>query len=335
MDSDWRHAVFLGQRALSGEYMVGTPDGICRPRSIHRRPEEKRWEDVLSNVIGLPWKLRKHHDGDKEVFLDENPAEPSSSPTVSPLPLIVTEEPIERIRNFYVTSKDVDHNSGGLVFTDGCKGCRAIINNKNPVAHSPECRLKVMEQAPNNEKIAARVKRTVGRDQSFHARNLEKNEERKKRENEVHPPPEPVGVNGGGSEGAPRAQVGGSASSASPSPAMPAQPSRKRGAGDQLDQDRESPGVQTGGTSGGSAGPEVQQGTSQDQPASQTGVKRSAEDDPVSAHPWRTGDEIGPQSQEDANKERRLNLVEDLVDALEGDSVQVCTGNGEVQMPHL
>ena len=243
MDTDWRHGAFLGQRALSGEYMVGTSDGICRPRSIHRRPEEKRWEDVLGSIVGMPWKLSKNHDGNKEVFLDENPAEPSSSPMVSPLPPIITEEPIERIRNFYVTAEDVDPNSGGLGFTDGCKGCRAIINGKNPVARSPECRLKVMEQAPNNDKIAARVKRTVGRDQSFHARNLEKNFG--KRENEAHPPPVPVGVDGGGNEGAPRAQVGGSASSASLSPAVPAQPSRKRGAGDQLDQDRESPGVQT------------------------------------------------------------------------------------------
>ena len=68
MDSDWKHGVFLGQRALSGEYMVGPPDGICRPRSIHRRPEEKRWEDVLSLVVGLPWKLSKNHDGIRRCF---------------------------------------------------------------------------------------------------------------------------------------------------------------------------------------------------------------------------------------------------------------------------
>ena len=36
--------------------------------------------------------MSKDHDGDKEAFLDESPAEPSSSPTVSPLPPIVMEE---------------------------------------------------------------------------------------------------------------------------------------------------------------------------------------------------------------------------------------------------
>ena len=81
-------------------------------------------------MAGLPWKLSKDHDGDAEVFLDENPSEPSSSPTVSPLPPIITEEPIERIRNFYVTSKDVDPANGGFGFTTDCKGCSAIIVGK-------------------------------------------------------------------------------------------------------------------------------------------------------------------------------------------------------------
>ena len=121
MDSDWHHGAFLGQRGLSGEYVVGTSAGICRPRTIHRRPEEKRWEEVLGSVVGMPWKLSKDHDGDAEVFLDENPAEPSSSPTLPPLPPIITEEPFERIRIFYVAQKDMDPKSGGFGFTEGCK----------------------------------------------------------------------------------------------------------------------------------------------------------------------------------------------------------------------
>lgn len=130
MDSDWHHGVFLGQRALFGEHVVGTPDGICRPRTIHRRPVEKRWEDVLSLVAGQPWKLSKAHDGDAEVFLGETPPEPSSSPAVSPLPPIITEEPIGKVRNFYVYSGDVDPAAGGFGFTPGCDGCKAIVNGK-------------------------------------------------------------------------------------------------------------------------------------------------------------------------------------------------------------
>ena len=37
-----------------------------------------------------------------------------------------------------------------------------------------ECRLRIMEQAPNNEKIAARVKRSLGKTEEFQAKNLER-----------------------------------------------------------------------------------------------------------------------------------------------------------------
>ena len=117
-------------------------------------------------------------------------------------------------------------------------------------------------------------------------------------------------MDGEGSEGTSRAQVGGSASSSSPSPIVPVPTSRKREAGDQLDQNRESHGNQAGGTgSGVPASSETQQGVAQDPLARPVGVKRSAEDDPAASHYWRTGDEVGPQSQEDEKKERKLNLV--------------------------
>ena len=152
-----------------------------------------------------------------------------------------------------------------------------------------------MEQAPNNDKIAARVKRTMGKDQEFHARNLERNEEKKKGENEVQSPPEPAMAEGEGSEGASRAQVGGSSSSSTPSSAVPAPSSRKRGAGDQLDQARESPGFQSSGTEASSP---------QEEPLSRpSATKRPAEGEPEIR--WRSGDESGPQSEEKQGKEKQ------------------------------
>ena len=53
MDSAWKHVIFLGQRTLSGEYMVGTMDGVVRPRTIHRRPVEERWKNNLEYATGL------------------------------------------------------------------------------------------------------------------------------------------------------------------------------------------------------------------------------------------------------------------------------------------
>ena len=166
------------------------------------------------------------------------------------------------------------------------------MNGKTPVAHSHECRLRIMEQAPNNDKIEARVRRTMGKDQEFHARNLERNEEKRKRESEVQSPPEPAMAEGEGSEGASRAQVGGSSSSSIPSSTVPAPTSRKREVGDQLDQAREPPGFQ-------SSGAEIP--SPQGDPlARPSAAKRPAEGEPDSR--WRTGDEVGPQSQEDEAK---------------------------------
>ncbi len=142
---------------------------MCRPRTLHRRPEEKRWEDVLSFVVGLPWKLSKAHDGDAEA-LDENPQLPSSDPEVSPLPPIVTEEPIKKIRGFHVYPRDVDPSLQGFGFTPDCDGCKATINGKRSVTHSLTCRLRVMEQAPNNANIAARVKKSLAKEVEHHSK---------------------------------------------------------------------------------------------------------------------------------------------------------------------
>ena len=113
--------------------MVDTLYGMCRPHTVHRRPEEKRWGNVLSFVVGLPWKLNKAHDGDAGVFFNETPQEPFSSPAVSPLPPIVTEEPIKKVRNFYVYPKDVDLSLKSVGFTPDCDGCKTIINGKRSV----------------------------------------------------------------------------------------------------------------------------------------------------------------------------------------------------------
>ena len=56
MDSAWKEGIFLGQRTVSGEYLVGSKEGVFRPRTVARVPIEKRWIDNLSFVTALPWK---------------------------------------------------------------------------------------------------------------------------------------------------------------------------------------------------------------------------------------------------------------------------------------
>ena len=229
MDSDWKHGVFLGQRTLSGEYIVGTMEGIVRPRAIHRRPIEERWKSNLEFVTGLPWRLRKEDDGDVEVFLDENAPEPSLEPLGSPLPPIMLEEPVvKQVRSFYVKKTDVDPSKNGIGFTPGCPGCLAIINrSSHSVAHGEGCRLRVMERAKTDSSVASRAKTTQGKDLEAHAKLLEATEEKRKRKaapNSMERPSEGTGVEEEGSAGAARNEVGGASGSGSSVPVSSPEP---------------------------------------------------------------------------------------------------------------
>ena len=48
MDTQTSEGMYLGQRKVSGEYLVGSAEGVFRPRTVHRVPLEKRWNDNLS-----------------------------------------------------------------------------------------------------------------------------------------------------------------------------------------------------------------------------------------------------------------------------------------------
>ena len=70
LDSAWKDGVFLGQRTVSGEFLVGIMEGIMRPRTVHRVPKGNRWADNLEFVTGLPWKLNDDHEPGEEVLLE-------------------------------------------------------------------------------------------------------------------------------------------------------------------------------------------------------------------------------------------------------------------------
>ena len=42
MDADWKEGVFLGQRTVSGEYLVGSKEGVFRPRTVRKVPLQQR-----------------------------------------------------------------------------------------------------------------------------------------------------------------------------------------------------------------------------------------------------------------------------------------------------
>ena len=67
----------------------------------------------------------------------------------------------------------MDLAGGGIGFTDGCKGCKAIIYGKARVVHDNNCKHRVVETASTNPMVAARVKVAIDRDVRWHALKLE------------------------------------------------------------------------------------------------------------------------------------------------------------------
>ena len=126
MDTQTSKGIYLGHRTVSGEYLVGSAEGVFRPRTVYRVPVEERWNDNLSLVTGLPWKHNAEHEIGEEVMLDAYVPEPSPTPVGSPLPPRTLEETTKPVKKLYVKAKDLDPVVGGIGWTPGCKGCESI-----------------------------------------------------------------------------------------------------------------------------------------------------------------------------------------------------------------
>ena len=137
---------------------MGGKDGTFRPRTVHRVPEEKRWQDHLPYVTGLPCKINKDHDEAEEVLLDATPPAPSMEPTTSPLPRTMARDPT--VRRYYVKTSSVYPKEGGMGFTAGCAGCTYIVLGTTRAGHSDSCRLRVTEKESQSSAAGAeRVKK--------------------------------------------------------------------------------------------------------------------------------------------------------------------------------
>jgi hypothetical protein len=51
----WHDGIYLGQRAASGECILGTPSGIELIRNIQRKPEDVRWLDDIGKWQDPCW----------------------------------------------------------------------------------------------------------------------------------------------------------------------------------------------------------------------------------------------------------------------------------------
>ena len=100
----------------------------------------------LEFVPGLPSKPNNDHELGEEVLLDTIPPAPSSDPMATVLPPTVSGEPV--VRRMYVKKRDLDPDEpGGIGYTIGCPGCKAIIKGTTyAIGQSEDCRRRVKEK---------------------------------------------------------------------------------------------------------------------------------------------------------------------------------------------
>ena len=161
LDSLWSDGVFLGYRAVSGEIVVGTSDGVYKTRTVKRKPYEHRWaKGNLDFVGGVPWKTSVDQGEVEEVMpaVDigmEMPEVEIQRPPADerrPIP-----------RRVYIKARDIDKYGA----TINCKGCVATLRGQGGVPHTDACRRRLTEEIEKDDG-GDRVKRARQREMEFY-----------------------------------------------------------------------------------------------------------------------------------------------------------------------
>ena len=130
----WQDGTYLGFDMRSGEYIVGTEEGVFRSGAVRRRPLDERWSrEILDKIKGDPEDYMRRPPTYAKKDSDEGP--------VAQRPIYTSiDAPEAQTRAFRISKDDVaDHGA-----TQGCAGCRAVINKSETRNHSKNC-LEIIE----------------------------------------------------------------------------------------------------------------------------------------------------------------------------------------------
>ncbi len=142
---------YVGTDGRNADALVMTKEGIIRGTSIHRRPEEERWNsEEIKECRGMPW--------------DWRPNRQERMPSPMPVSMPEMKEPEVKPstrdsgpRRLYVRKRDIDVSAGGIGLTPGCPGCEAYAIDGPARSHSDECRRRVQEALEKTEAGQERV----------------------------------------------------------------------------------------------------------------------------------------------------------------------------------
>ncbi|CAK9027043.1 Reverse transcriptase Ty1/copia-type domain-containing protein, partial [Durusdinium trenchii] len=127
---------FVGHHARTNSVMGLSSEGLKIGLAVKRLPTNQRWStDGIEELAGFPWDLASRTGVREGTHL--RPALPSvgRARLAPPTPDLPPDA-----RAFYVRKADVERHG----FTDNCKGCAAVKAGARPVAHSDECRRRIV-----------------------------------------------------------------------------------------------------------------------------------------------------------------------------------------------
>ena len=111
-------------------------DGLVLGTGVNRLPLDQRWNiEGWTDLGGMPWGVRARARREAALPLESG----ESLPVVGDPAAAADSEVGGEGKVFFVLKLDVADNRFGK--TDGCAGCRAIVDNTPyPVEHSTACR---------------------------------------------------------------------------------------------------------------------------------------------------------------------------------------------------
>ena len=166
IESKWSEGYFLGFYWRTSEAIVGTKDGVIRAGTLRRVGAHRRWDaEGLDAVRGVPWKwdpdAEEVHDKLLVRMLSEDEKKQLERPAPETGPKTV----------YRMRLKRDDFIEKG--FTNGCLGCKAILEGSGARGHTEACRTRMEEIMRNTSEGQDRLKRQQDRENEHLSRLLE------------------------------------------------------------------------------------------------------------------------------------------------------------------
>ena len=158
-DDRWGEGVFLGIRARSNEVYIGTPEGVIKTRTIHRKPLDERWKpQVVQAIRGTPWDLVAPDPPELAAEQQLRPIVDGSQPLLPESPEAASEGE-HRYNSFKIFKSDLKE----FGYTPNCPGCSAARDDRAQRPHTAQCRTRMQQLLIDNPSSKSRVEAAQNR----------------------------------------------------------------------------------------------------------------------------------------------------------------------------